>query len=85
MNAKVYEYRTLINNLRRVSREIDVILNQINRYESLILSGLAVNDNISFDGELKDLKEKLTYKKNKIVNVIIPGLNTEMEMAMVAE
>ena len=82
MNPEVREYRVCIMNLRRIGREIDYALNYITRYERYIVNGLVVNDDNSFDKDLDSLKEKLTYKRNKIYNSIIPSLEAEMEAAM---
>ncbi len=85
MNSEVREYRILIMNLRRIGREIDYALNYFSRYERYILSGLVANDNVSFDKELEDLKERLTYKRDRIYNTIIPSLEMEMQAAAAAQ
>ena len=82
MNSEAHEYRMLIMNLRRIGREIDYTLNYINRYERYILSGFVVNDTYSFDKDLNELKERLTYKRDKIFNTIIPSLEQEMQALM---
>ena len=82
MNSEAHEYRVLIMNIRKIGREIDYILNYINRYQRYILNGLVVNDNKSFDRDLDSLKERLTYKRNKIFDYIIPSLEAEMQAIM---
>ena len=82
MNSEAHEYRVLIMNMRRIGREIDYILNYINRYQRYILSGLVANDDKSFDRQLDSLKERLTYKRNRVYSSIIPALEAEMQAIM---
>lgn len=67
-------YINLINDLRQAIRDMSILLNNIRRYESYITRGLMVNDNITFNDDLSQMKETLNYKINKIRNEIIPGL-----------
>ena len=84
MNSEAHEYRVLIMNMRKIGREIDYVLNYINRYERYIINGLVVNDDKSFDKDLNALKDSLTYKRDKIYNSIIPALEAEMQAIMAA-
>ena len=81
MNSEAHDYAVLIMNLRTIGRKIDYALNYINRFERYILSGFVVNENISFDGDLENLKNSLTAKRDQIFNSIIPALEMEMQAA----
>lgn len=67
-------YIALINELQRAARDMNMLLNNIKRYEMSISRGLVVNDNVTFDNNLNSLKETLNYKINQIKNEIIPNL-----------
>ncbi len=73
-SAYQQSYINLINDLRQASRDMNILLINIKKYENYILRGLVINDNISFNNELTQLKETLSYKINKIRNEIIPAL-----------
>lgn len=73
-DLNVEEYIELISQMRTLAYKMDYIINNINRYKMFISKGFIVNDNISFEKELENLKEVLTFKKNKIKNDIIPEL-----------
>lgn len=73
-SADQQSYINLINDLRQASRDMNILLINIKKYENYILRGLVINDNISFNNELTQLKETLSYKINKIRNEIIPAL-----------
>lgn len=81
MKPEVREYYVLIMNMRRIGRKIDYILNYISRYERSIVSGFSINENVSFDHKLDNLKASLTSKRNQIYNSIIPTLESEMRAA----
>lgn len=73
-NSNVSEYLELISKMRKIAYKMDYVINNITRYENYISKGFILNDSISFESNLKDLKEQLIYKKNKIRNDIIPEL-----------
>lgn len=73
-NSNVSEYLDLISKMRKLAYKMDYVINNITRYENYITKGFILNDSISFEDNLNDLKEKLIYKRNKIRNDIIPEL-----------
>lgn len=72
-------YFQLISDLRRAVRNIDVLLMNIQRYENYISVGLVINENITFNKDLNQMKETLNYKRNKIRNEFIPSLQMMMQ------
>ena len=79
MKGEVKQYRTLITNLRTIRREISSTVTRIERFEKSILNGFVVNDEVSFNKELNNLKSILNSKIDSINNDIIPSLEAERD------
>lgn len=70
MNDKL-TYLTLSENLTKFSKNIDLIISNINNFERICSSALILNDSTSYKNSVVNLKYTLDCQKEKIEKEIL--------------
>ena len=78
MQNDVQVYIELLKKLTTTSKSLELMIEDIKKYQILISKGLIINEKIMFENDINLMMELLIKKNNKIKNELIPMVKNSM-------